>query len=148
MQKVMPRKQRLAKSGPWRATREQRRMVEALHACGMPIPSIARVLGVGVGLLARECRQELDESLAKANARVAQFLYNGILGSPEHPPFESEDLRVRCAIFWLKTRAGWKETIVHENLLSVAEMSDQEVAHRLQIEEAAAKGENVVTFKR
>ena len=42
----------------------------------------------------------------KANARVAESLYRKATGEGREA--------VTAAIFWLKTRARWKETSVHE----------------------------------
>ncbi len=42
----------------------------------------------------------------KANAKVAENLYRKATGEGRES--------VTAAIFWLKTRAGWKETSVHE----------------------------------
>lgn len=128
----------------WRPTDEQRRVVEAMSACGVPHTAIAAVLGVNKETLEKHLRIELDTGLHKANARVAQFLYTGILGSATTPPFADEHDRMVSAMFWLKCRANWKETVTHEVIRPVAEMSDEELQVRLDLEERA---ENVVLFK-
>lgn len=47
-------------------------------------------------------REELDAGLAKANALVAQSLFRKATGNgPQN---------VTAAIFWLKTKARWKES--------------------------------------
>ncbi len=51
-------------------------------------------------------RDELDDGHVKANAKVAENLYRKATGEGREA--------VTAAIFWLKTRAGWKETSVHE----------------------------------
>jgi len=64
-------------------------------------------LGNGLVLLRRaHYRDELDDGHVKANAKVAENLYRKVTGEGREA--------VTAAIFWLKTRAGWKETSVHE----------------------------------
>src|SRR6185503_12562897 len=65
-------------------------------------------------------RDELDLGTTKANAQVAGFLFNS-----------ARNGNVSAQIFWLKTRAGWKETpSEHRHLAAVGtfdvrEMSDE-----------------------
>ncbi|WP_287311484.1 hypothetical protein [Mesorhizobium sp.] len=49
---------------------------------------------------------ELESGAIKANARVAETLYPKATGEGREA--------VTAAIFWLKTRARWKETSIHE----------------------------------
>ncbi len=56
--------------------------------------------------LRKHYRDELDTGHVKANAKVAENLYRKATGEGREA--------VVAAIFWLKTRAGWKETSVHE----------------------------------
>ena len=64
-------------------------------------------LGNGLVLLRRaHYRDELDDGHVKAKAKVAENLYRKATGEGREA--------VTAAIFWLKTRAGWKETSVHE----------------------------------
>jgi len=116
-------------------TEEQKRMVEAMAACGVPQTAIAFVVQINERTMRKYFRDELDNGTHKANARVAQFLYTGILGSATQEPFKSESLRAACAMFWLKTRAGWKETISHEIVRPVSQMSEEEVRVRLGLED-------------
>lgn len=57
--------------------------------------------------LRKHYRQELDFGHTKANARVAEFLYRKATTEGSQA--------VTAAIFWLKTRAGWRETTVQEH---------------------------------
>lgn len=84
----------------------QRRQVEALAGYGVPEAEIAGVVGVDAKTLCKHYRHELDHGHTKANARVAENLYRKATGEGREA--------VIAAIFWLKTRAGWKETNVHE----------------------------------
>ncbi len=83
-----------------------RRQVEAMAAYGVPEADIARVVGIDPKTLRKHYREELDVGAIKANSRIAESLYRKALGDGAQS--------VTAAIFWLKTRAHWKETDVHE----------------------------------
>jgi hypothetical protein len=83
-----------------------RRQVEALAGYGVPEAEIAGVVGIDAKTLRKHYREELDHGHTKANARVAENLYRKATGEGREA--------VTAAIFWLKTRAGWKETSVTE----------------------------------
>jgi hypothetical protein len=80
----------------------QARQVEAMAGYGLPAKDIAIVLWV----LERDYHTELKAGAIKANAKVAESLYRRATGEGREG--------VVAAIFWLKTRAGWRETTVHE----------------------------------
>jgi hypothetical protein len=84
----------------------QRRQVEALAGYGVPEADIAGVIEVDAKTLRKHYRKELDGGHVKANAKVAENLYRKATGEGREA--------VIAAIFWLKTRAGWKETAVQE----------------------------------
>jgi len=90
-----------------------RRQVEAMAAYGVPESDIARVIGIDPKTLRRHYRDELATGHIKANSRVAESLYRKALGDGSQS--------VTAAIFWLKTRAHWKETIVSEVSHDVAD---------------------------
>jgi hypothetical protein len=71
----------------------------------VPETDIAGVIGIDPKTLRRHYRDELKHGHAKANVRVAESLYRKAT---------SDAQSVTAAIFWLKTRAGWKETSVQE----------------------------------
>jgi hypothetical protein len=79
----------------------QRRQVEALAAYGIPETDIGRVVGIDPKTLRKHYREELDLGEAKANAQVAGYLFNA-----------AKNGNVTAQIFWLKTRAKWRETPV------------------------------------
>ena len=83
-----------------------RRQVEALAGYGVPEKEIAGVVGIDAKTLRKHYREELDHGHTKANARVAENLYRKATGDGREA--------VIAAIFWLKTRAGWKESSIHE----------------------------------
>jgi len=78
-----------------------RRQVEALAAYGIPETDIGRVVGIDPKTLRKHYREELDLGEAKANAQVAGYLFNA-----------AKNGNVTAQIFWLKTRAKWRETPV------------------------------------
>jgi hypothetical protein len=76
-----------------------RRQVEAMAAYGIPEADISMVVGIDPKTLRKYYRDELDMGSTKANAQVAGFLFNS-----------ARNGNVTAQIFWLKTRARWKET--------------------------------------
>jgi hypothetical protein len=76
----------------------QRKQVEAMAAYGIPEIDIAGVIGIDPKTLRKCYRQELDLGETKANAQVAGFLFNS-----------ARNGNVSAQIFWLKTRARWRE---------------------------------------
>jgi hypothetical protein len=83
-----------------------RAQVEAMAGFGVPEAGIAQVLEINPATLRSCYAKELDNGGLKANARVAENLYRKATGDGREA--------VVAAIFWLKTRAGWKETALHE----------------------------------
>ena len=81
--------------------------VEALSGFGLSAEEIAQVLDVDLDALEAACARELKSGGIKANARVAENLYRKALGDGREA--------VTAAIFWLKTRARWKEVSAVEN---------------------------------
>jgi hypothetical protein len=104
----------------------QRRQVEAMAAYGIPEPDIARVTGVDPKTLRKHYREELDLGEAKANAQVAGFLFSA-----------AKNGNVTAQIFWLKTRAKWRETPVelkHSGSIGrkdLSELSDEELMNMI-----------------
>ena len=93
---------------PHAPTSQQRKMVESMSAYGIPQDDISKVIGISIDTLAKHYREELDTATAKANAKVAETLYRQATNA-DNPRSAT------AAIFWLKTRGGWKETSVHEH---------------------------------
>jgi hypothetical protein len=82
------------------------RQVEAMAGYGLLAKDIAVVLDIDAWILERDYRKELKAGAIKANAKVAESLFRRATGEGREG--------VVAAIFWLKTRAGWRETTVHE----------------------------------
>jgi len=77
---------------------EQRKMVAQYTAVGTPQIDVARVLNIDVKTLRKHYREELDTAATKANANVGGKLYNKAMAGD-----------TTAAIWWSKTRMGWKE---------------------------------------
>ena len=80
---------------------------------GVPEADIACVLDLDPKTLRKHYRSELDKGHIKATTKVAENLYRKATGEGREA--------VTAAIFWLKTRAGWKETSVSEVRHDVAD---------------------------
>lgn len=101
---------RSGKSGPdpREPTDRERLTVVAMVGAGIPQETIAKCLGMSVPTLVLKYRAELDGGVHEANAMVSGSLFKKAL-SDDHPQAAT------CAIFWLKTRARWKETSEHQH---------------------------------
>jgi hypothetical protein len=103
-----------SKSNPgrpqWRPTNAERNQVRILTGYGIPRAEIATIFGISENTLRRHCQPEMDSGAALANAKAAEFLFHQFAPPPGR---EIADLRVAVisAMFWLKCRAGWRETV-------------------------------------
>jgi hypothetical protein len=79
-------------------TEENRRQVKMLAAMGNPQDSIAKVIGIAPKTLRKHFDQELFRGVIEANTQVAKTVFQTATGG-----------NVQACIFWLKTRAGWRE---------------------------------------
>jgi len=77
-----------------------RQTVQLHSTVGTPQETIADILGIDAKTLRKHYREELDQSAAKANATIGGALFNKAKGGD-----------TAAMIFWMKTRAGWRETI-------------------------------------
>ena len=103
----------------------QRRQVEAMAAYGIPEIDISRVVGIDAKTLRKHYREELDLGETKANAQVAGFLFNS-----------ARNGNVTAQIFWLKTRARWRESPVelkHSGSIAKKEMHEYTDAELMDI---------------
>lgn len=93
-----------------------------MTAYGIPETDVARVISVDPKTLRKHYRDELDLGEIKANAQVAGYLFNA-----------AKNGNVTAQIFWLKTRARWRESPVelkHSGSIGrqdLTEMSDDEL---------------------
>ena len=84
----------------FKPTEEERRFVGQMSAVGIPQESIALVIRKGIDekTLRKHFRRELDTAAIKANAKIGGTLYNKAINGD-----------TTAAIWWSKTRMGWKE---------------------------------------
>ena len=75
-----------------------RERVRYLAGVGVRQDDIARIIGCAPKTLRKRFRDELDRGAAEANASVAGYLFNSAKAG-----------NVAAQIFWLKTRAHWRE---------------------------------------
>jgi hypothetical protein len=88
---------------PHKPTKESRDQVKRLSALGCPHEDIATRLKISADTLVKYYQDELDEGRIDANSAIAGTLFN-----------QAKKGNTVAAIFWLKTRARWKETQVNE----------------------------------
>lgn len=84
-------------------TDANRLLVKSLAAVGTRYVDIAHKLDIGDDTLVKYYKKELEDGRIDANASIGQGLYQ-----------QAKKGNVAAMIFWLKTRAGWKETQAHE----------------------------------
>ena len=95
-------------------TEKTRAEIIALRSYGVPIKEVAAYIGIDDKTLYKYYREELENSAIKANANVGKFLYQAASGQALATGATHSDC-VRAAMFWAKTRMGWKETTVQEH---------------------------------
>jgi hypothetical protein len=94
---------------PHAPTTESRAQVTALCSYGVPHHEISAFIGIDPKTLRKHYRGELDTAQIKANANVAKFLYSAASGKAMESGADHADC-IRAAMFWAKTRMGWRET--------------------------------------
>lgn len=86
-------------------TDEHRAIVKAMASYGVPQEDIGKVLKLSHVTLRKYYRDELEVSAIMANSKIAETLF-GMAKDGKNPA---------ATFFWLKCRAGWKETQRIEN---------------------------------
>jgi len=96
---------------PFLPTPEDRARVETMAAMGIPHDQIALLVihpgsaaPINTKTLLEHFRRELMDGVTKVNSKVAQSLYEQATGT------NGAVRSTAAAIFWLRSRAGWKET--------------------------------------
>ena len=84
---------------PHEPTPESRQLVQLHATIGTPQEDVARIVGIDAKTLRKHYRDELDLAHAKANATIGGALFN-----------KAKSGDTAAMIFWMKTRAGWRET--------------------------------------
>ena len=105
-------------------TPDQRSRVKLMKALGIPEDQICKTITnprsgkpVAPMTLARAFAAELASGATEFHMLVGNFIICAILG--KKPAFggdaiKSEQVRMTAAIFYAKTKMGWKETVVNE----------------------------------
>jgi hypothetical protein len=78
---------------------ENKKLVKTLAAVGITFEDIATKLEISSDTLVKYYKKELDDGRIDANASIGQTLFQ-----------QAKNGNTAAAIFWLKTRARWKET--------------------------------------
>lgn len=90
-------------------TDESRAEVKALASFGLPQDDIAEYVGVSHVTLRKHYASELKLSAIKANATVGKYLFSLASGQALQNGASHSEC-ARSAMFWAKTRMGWRET--------------------------------------
>ena len=93
-------------------TRESRQLVQLHATIGTQQNTIADILGIDPKTLRLHYREELDHASAQANATIGGALFN-----------KAKSGDTTAMIFWMKTRAQWRETQVVDNTSSDGSMT-------------------------
>jgi hypothetical protein len=88
---------------PHLATDDTRNRVYILSTVGTRHEDIATVLSISHDTLVKYYKEELDKGRIEANASVAETLFK-----------QAKEGNTTAMIFWLKSRAKWKESTQHE----------------------------------
>jgi hypothetical protein len=80
-----------------------REKVRYLAGVGLPQDDIAKIVGCAPKTLRKRCRNDLDRGIAEANATMCGYLFAAAKAG-----------NVVAQIFWLKTKAHWREKTAPE----------------------------------
>jgi len=104
---------------PHEPTPESRQLVQLHATIGTPQDDVARIIGVDAKTLRKHYREELDLAHAKANATIGGALFN-----------KAKSGDTAAMIFWMKTRAGWREKQEIDHTSSDGSLAPQQVIIR------------------
>ena len=102
-----------------------------MAAYGVPELNIASVFGIDPKTLRKHYRDQLDNGQIKATAKVAESLFRK--ATSEGPQ------SVTAAIFWLKTKGGWRETPqVHRvGFYDLSKITEEELDRKIEAAQAS-----------
>ena len=84
---------------------KDRQKVERMVGFGLTQEQIAKIMGIAESTLKKYFADELENGVSRVNSAVAQNLFS--IATSRDPG------SVAAAIFWMKTRARWRETNHH-----------------------------------
>jgi len=84
---------------PHKPTDTNRQLISLHATVGTPRAIIADIIGIDEKTMRKYYREELDQATAKANATIGGALFN-----------KAKNGDTAAQIFWMKTRARWRET--------------------------------------
>lgn len=93
---------------PHQPTEQTRSQVSALKSFGVNLDDIAAYIGIDRKTLSKYYDEEIKTAQIKANAQVGKYLYTAASGKLIDDGATHSDC-LRSAMFWAKTRMGWKE---------------------------------------
>jgi len=111
---------------PHAPTDAQRQLVQLHATVGTTQDVIADILGIDKKTLRKHYRAELDQAKSKANATIGGALFN-----------KAKAGDTTAMIFWMKTRAGWREKQDVNHVSEDGSMSPK--AHRELSDDELAK---------
>ena len=91
-----------------------RERVRHLAGIGLRQDDIAKIIACSSKTLRKRCRDDLDRGVAEANATVSGYLFAAAKAG-----------NVTAQIFWLKTRAHWREKTAPEDPILGAESKSE-----------------------
>ena len=91
-----------------------RERVRHLAGIGLRQDDIAKIIACSSKTLRKRCRDDLDRGVAEANATVSGYLFAAAKAG-----------NVTAQIFWLKTRAHWREKTAPEDRIPDAESKSE-----------------------
>lgn len=94
--------------------KQKRERVEMLAAFGVSEKQIAREIGLAEDIFKATYRDELALGLTRANAKIAQALFEKAMAGD-----------VSCMIFWMKTRARWSEKVEIDHSSTIRILTDK-----------------------
>ena len=117
---------------PHEPTDKDRKQVSLMAGIGLTHGQIAKIIGISDETLRKYYDKELEVSAAMMNAQVAQNLYSIATSKGAGA--------VASAIFWMKTRGGWREVerkeitgkdgapiAINTNKLNVSQLDDDQL---------------------
>jgi hypothetical protein len=96
--------------------------VFALSSFGVTQEDIGGFVGLSDDTLRKYYSEELARASIDRNSKVAAFLFTSASGEAVADGASYSDC-IRAAMFWLKTRANWRETKILDNTSSDGSMT-------------------------